>query len=83
MSKIIVSLRKREKPSAPPKVDFPKMMVSESGTIVFFRVNGKGTKMNNSGNCSEVEMGQYFTDWYMDPFRDLADDEELVFSRGE
>ncbi|MFO0454313.1 MAG: hypothetical protein ACK52I_37645 [Pseudomonadota bacterium] len=69
MGKVIsqVDIRKQEHNS-----EFPKLMIgNETGIIVLFNWPSRGTIINIGNGTTGLELGDYFTEWKMETFKDF------------
>jgi hypothetical protein len=68
MGKVVsqVDIRKQEHHS-----EFPKLMIgNETGIIVLFNCYSRGTIINIGNGTTGLELGDYFTEWKMETFKD-------------
>jgi hypothetical protein len=69
MGKVIsqVDIRKQEHNS-----EFPKLMIgNETEIIVLFNWPSGGTILNIGNGATGLEIGDYFTEWKMETFKDF------------
>jgi hypothetical protein len=68
MGKVVsqVEIKKQEHNS-----EFPKLMIGDkTGIIVLFNWHSRGTVINTGDGTTCVEIGEHYTEWKMETFKD-------------
>ena len=69
----MVTVRTHTKKECEEVVEFPKLMISTFGDIVYFRVSKCGTWLKRNDGTPGYREGEYSDTWNMGVFKDYND----------